>query len=217
MSMNDVEADQQRDFEPGFLDCQPFHLGHRAGPHEVEQVPDAPRRGGTPGEGGAGPGMPRRCHGELPQLLGEGHLRHQFLNSIHRNPSAKNIWSRKQGKIASGIPGGAMETSELATLPDEQLLEIVQRQTFNFFWDGAHPVSGLAPDRCTTRANAADDKVAIGGSGFGIMAILVAAERGGVTRDAAIEHLTRMLDLLTAATCYHGAYAHFVNGRTAAT
>jgi len=110
-----------------------------------------------------------------------------------------------------------METSELAALPDEPLLEIVQRQTFNFFWDGAHPVSGLAPDRCTTRANAPDDKVAIGGSGFGIMAIIVAVERGWVTREGAIERLRRMLDLLTAATCYHGAYAHFVNGRTGAT
>jgi hypothetical protein len=110
-----------------------------------------------------------------------------------------------------------METSELAALPDGPLLEIVQRQTFNFFWDGAHPVSGLAPDRCTTRANAPDDKVAIGGSGFGIMAIIVAVERGWVTREAAIERLRRMLDLLTAATCYHGAYAHFVNGRTGAT
>ena len=110
-----------------------------------------------------------------------------------------------------------MDAATLATLPDEPLLDIVQRQTFNFFWDGAHPVSGLAPDRCTTRANVADDKVAIGGSGFGIMAILVAVERGWVTRDAAIERLAGMLDLLTAATCYHGAYAHFVNGRTAAT
>jgi hypothetical protein len=110
-----------------------------------------------------------------------------------------------------------MDAAALATLPDEQMLEIVQRQTFNFFWDGGHPVSGLAPDRCTTRANVADDKVAIGGSGFGIMAILVAAERGWVTREAAVDRVTRMLDLLTAATCYHGAYAHFVNGRTAAT
>jgi len=110
-----------------------------------------------------------------------------------------------------------MDTSALAALPDEQLLEIVQRQTFNFFWDGAHPVSALAHDRCTTAANAVDDKVAIGGSGFGVMAIIVAVERGWVTRDAAVERINRMLDLLTAATCYHGAYAHFVNGRTAAT
>jgi hypothetical protein len=110
-----------------------------------------------------------------------------------------------------------MLPASLASLPDEQLLEIVQRQTFNFFWDGAHPVSGLAPDRCTTRDNAPDDKVAIGGSGFAVMAIIVAVERGWVTRDAAVERLGRMLDLLIAATCYHGAYAHFVNGRTAAT
>src|ERR1700761_5599266 len=110
-----------------------------------------------------------------------------------------------------------MEAAALAKLPDEQLLEAVQRQTFKFFWDGGHPVSGLAPDRCTTRADAADDKAAIGGSGFGIMAIIVAAERGWVTREAAVERISRMLDLLITATCYHGAFAHFVNGRTAAT
>jgi hypothetical protein len=110
-----------------------------------------------------------------------------------------------------------MNPASLASLPDEALLEIVQRQTFNFFWDGAHPVSGLAPDRCTTRENAVDDKMAIGGTGFAVMAIIVAVERGWITRDAAVERLGRMLDLLTAATCYHGAFAHFVNGRTAAT
>jgi hypothetical protein len=49
------------------------------------------------------------------------------------------------------------------------------------------------------------------------MAIIVAVERGWVSRDAALERLGRILDLLTAATCYHGAYAHFVNGRTGAT
>ena len=91
-----------------------------------------------------------------------------------------------------------MNAASLASLPDEQLLETVQRQTFNFFWDGAHPVSGLAPDRCTTRSSAADDKVAIGGSGFGVMAIIVAVERGWVTREAALERLGRMLGLAAA-------------------
>src|ERR1700749_459063 len=100
-----------------------------------------------------------------------------------------------------------MEAAALAKLPDEPLLEVVQRQTFKFFWDRAHPVSGLAPDRCTTRADAADDKAAIGGSGFGVMAIIVAAERGWITRDAAIERISRMLDLFTNGPCYHGADA----------
>src|SRR6187431_622234 len=35
-------------------------------------------------------------------------------------------------------------------LGDEQLLEVVQKQTFRSFWHGAHPVSGLALERSNT-------------------------------------------------------------------
>src|ERR1700685_1215956 len=107
--------------------------------------------------------------------------------------------------------------ADLAALPDEQLLEAVQRQTFRFFWEGAHPVSGLARDRCKTGAVPEDDLVATGGSGFGVMALIVAVERGWVSRAAALERLGRMLDLLSRATCYHGVFPHFMNGRTGAT
>jgi hypothetical protein len=106
---------------------------------------------------------------------------------------------------------------ELARLPDEALLEAVQRQTFGFFWDGAHPQSGLAADRRRTQAVAVDDLVATGGSGFGIMAIIVAVERGWVERSDAALRISQMLDLLTRATCYHGAFPHFMNGRSGAT
>ncbi|MGH8207140.1 MAG: glucoamylase family protein, partial [Steroidobacteraceae bacterium] len=109
-----------------------------------------------------------------------------------------------------------------ATLSDTELLELVQRQTFRFFWDGAHPVSALAADRHTGREHTPDgpvsnDKMAIGGSGFGIMALIVAIERGWVSREAALERLERMLDLLGSATRFHGAFPHFVNGSTGAT
>jgi hypothetical protein len=106
---------------------------------------------------------------------------------------------------------------ELARLPDDALLEAVQRQTFDFFWDGAHPVSGLAADRRTTLAQPIDDLVATGGSGFGVMSIIVAAERGWVSRAEAAQRISNMLDLLTRATCYHGVFPHFMNGRTGAT
>jgi hypothetical protein len=114
---------------------------------------------------------------------------------------------------------GSSEASPatLAELPDEALIDVVQRQTFRFFWEGAHPASGLAPDRRTTRNEPVDDLVATGGSGFGIMALIVAVERGWVTRDAAVERLGRMIDLLCRATCYHGAFPHFMNGVTGAT
>jgi hypothetical protein len=107
--------------------------------------------------------------------------------------------------------------AELAALTDEDLLEAVQRQTFRFFWEGAHEQSGLAPDRRRTGEAPSDDLVATGGSGFGVMAIIVAVERGWISRAAAVERLGRMLELLSRATCYHGVFPHFINGRTGAT
>lgn len=112
------------------------------------------------------------------------------------------------------------DPSKLASLADEPLQEAVQRQTFRYFWDAAHPISGLAYDRRTSRKgteNSVDDAVAIGGSGFGVMALIVAVERRWIGRDAAVERLYRMLELLLSARCYHGAFPHFMNGRTGET
>ena len=63
-------------------------------------------------------------------------------------------------------------------LSDTQLLELTQRQTFHYFWDFAHPVSGLARERSNTTGEYGNEVVTTGGSGFGAMAIVVATERG---------------------------------------
>ncbi len=125
---------------------------------------------------------------------------------------------------AKGRPpasGRAATAAALAALPDADLLEQVARQTFRFFWDGAHPGSGLAPDRRAgldeIPGETVDDLVTTGGSGFGVMAILVAVERGWVRREAALERLGRMLRTLGRARCYHGALPHFMDGATGAT
>jgi hypothetical protein len=99
-------------------------------------------------------------------------------------------------------------------LSDEALLDLVQRRSFHYFWEGAHPASGLARDRNGVGLDQRDDVVAIGGSGFGVMAILVAAERLWISRADALARLALMLDLLERAPCFHGAFPHFMNGRT---
>jgi hypothetical protein len=104
-----------------------------------------------------------------------------------------------------------------AGLPDAALIDLVQRQTFRFFWEGAHPVCGLARDRTGLDEDPADDLVATGGSGFAVMAIIVAAERGWITRDEAANRLGLMLGFLERAPCYHGLFPHFMNGHTGAT
>jgi hypothetical protein len=94
-------------------------------------------------------------------------------------------------------------------LTDDELLDLVQRQTFRYFWENGYPGSGLARDR--TRI---PDRIAVGGSGFGAMAIVVAAERGWVPREQAVARLRSMVDHLGRATRYHGAFPHFLDGRT---
>jgi hypothetical protein len=100
---------------------------------------------------------------------------------------------------------------------DQELLDMVQRQTFRFFWAGAHRPSGLARDRQKTTRDPDNDLVAIGGSGFGIMAIIVAVEREWVTREEAMDRLGAMLLCLERTPRYHGMFPHFINGRTGAT
>jgi hypothetical protein len=102
-------------------------------------------------------------------------------------------------------------------LSDEALLDIVQRQAFFYFWEGAHPGSGLARDRVGRLKDPADDAIAIGGSGFGVMVLVVACERQWVTREQALDRLSLMLDRLERATCHHGLYPHFMHGDTGAT
>lgn len=102
-------------------------------------------------------------------------------------------------------------------LSDPALFDLVQRQTFLYFWEKAHPVSGLSRDHIDLLSAHENDVIAIGGSGFGAMATIVAAERCWITRDEALTRLAAMLDLLERATCYHGIFPHFMNGRSGAT
>src|SRR3982750_924481 len=70
-------------------------------------------------------------------------------------------------------------------LTDSALLDLVQRQTFRYFWDFAHPVSGMARERTNTDAGYGHETVTTGGTGFGIMSVIVAVERGWIGRDTA--------------------------------
>lgn len=105
----------------------------------------------------------------------------------------------------------------IAEVSDDALLDEVQRASFRYFWEGAHRESGLARDRSGRTADPNNDLVAIGGSGFGFMALLVAIERGWVTRDDAMVRFETMLSVLERTRRYNGVFSHFINGRDGST
>jgi hypothetical protein len=98
-------------------------------------------------------------------------------------------------------------------LTDNQLLDKVQQQTFKYFWDFGHPVSGMARER-----NTSGDLVTSGGTGFGIMAIPVAVSRNFISRSEGLTRTSLIVNFLkNNCTKYHGAFAHWINGATGAT
>lgn len=103
-------------------------------------------------------------------------------------------------------------TYKFPEISDEELLTKVQEQTFKYFWDFGHPNSGLARER-----NTSGEIVTIGGSGFGVMAILVGIERAFITRLEGVERLETIVDFLETADRFHGVWPHWMNGTSGET
>jgi len=102
-------------------------------------------------------------------------------------------------------------------LTDDQLLDLVQKQTIRYFWDFAHPVSGLARERSNVAYNYGNEVTTTGGTGFGVMALIVGVERGWIGRDTVARHLLKMVKFLSKADAYHGVFPHWLDGATGKT
>jgi len=102
-------------------------------------------------------------------------------------------------------------------LNEQQLLDTLQYQTFNYFWEGAEPNSGMACERVHMDDvyPQSDQKIiTLGGSGFGVMAIIVGIERGFISRAQALERFQQIVAFLAKADRFHGAWPHWLNGET---
>ena len=102
-------------------------------------------------------------------------------------------------------------------LSDEELLDIVQQQTLKYFWDFAEPNSGLGRERYHPDGEYPKNDASIvttGGSGFGLMGIVVGMERNFINREEAVARLDKIADFLDNTPRYHGAWPHWINGET---
>jgi hypothetical protein len=112
---------------------------------------------------------------------------------------------KKEGKVIS------------ESISDDSLLALVQYRTFQYFWDGAEPVSGMARERYHVDGVYPENDMNVvtsGGSGFGVMAILVGIERGFITREEGLARLQKIVAFLNRADRFHGAWPHWINGES---
>ncbi|MGY5849942.1 glucoamylase family protein [Salegentibacter sp. F14] len=109
------------------------------------------------------------------------------------------------------------DKESVGPISDEALLDTVQKQTLKYFWDHAEPNSGMARERWHPDGEYPKDDahvVTTGGSGFGLMAIVVGIEREFIERDSAVARLDKIANFLENAPRFHGVWPHWLNGET---
>ncbi|RRA48711.1 glucoamylase family protein [Acidipila sp. EB88] len=107
-------------------------------------------------------------------------------------------------------PMSAAAGASTHPMSDDELLTMVQEASFRYYWQAAEPVSGMARES----QPGADDLIALGASGFGIMAMCVAVDRGFITRTQATDRLLQISQFLSRADRFHGVWPHFLSGST---
>lgn len=107
---------------------------------------------------------------------------------------------------------GIDESPKFPSISNDSLLSLIQKQTLKYFVEFAHPVSKMARER-----NTSNNTVTTGGTGFGVMALVVGVERGFITRAQAVDQLDVLTNfLLNTAARVKGAFPHWMDGTTGA-
>lgn len=113
-------------------------------------------------------------------------------------------WDNRESPLTDAVRGTTRP------LDDEALLDMVQRGCFRYYWDAANRESGMALEVLPGD----QDLVALGGSGFGIIALVVATERQFISRDESAARMLQIVRFLEKADRFHGVWPHFLHGST---
>ena len=143
------------------------------------------------------------------QIVSDSPLRHLSRYQFRLLQSLKGLNGESFAGFSKTFYSTKTENPQMPVIADDELLTLVQQRTFNYFWDFAHPASGMARER-----NTSGDVVTSGGSGFGIMALIVGMERNFITRAEGQERMRKILTFLEGADRFHGAWPHWMNGTT---
>ncbi|WP_406823709.1 glucoamylase family protein [Pedobacter sp. KACC 23697] len=132
----------------------------------------------------------------------------KYILNVNNNLSSKT-GGKLQSAVSVNLITAVDDNDKFARISDEELLTLVQKQTFKYFWDFAHPTSGLARER-----NTSGNIVTSGGSGFGIMALITGINRNFISRADGLTRIQKMVTFLKTADRFHGAYPHWLDGNT---
>jgi hypothetical protein len=95
---------------------------------------------------------------------------------------------------------------------DEQLLDEIQRASFDFFWNEASPKTGQVKDRALASGNDSRTMSSIAATGFGLTSLSIADRRGYRKSPEILERVRTTLRFL--ANDLHNEHGFFNGGKT---
>ena len=142
-----------------------------------------------------------------------GLTRRQFLSRAGKVLLAAPLVSVPLFEACSGTKSApATTTSTTYQGTDEQLLEEIERAAFRFFWEQAHPQTGLIKDRASVSGTDTYDVASIASIGFGLTALCIADSRGYMASDDVKARVKLTLNsMLNMAAGYNGFFFHFLD------
>jgi hypothetical protein len=113
--------------------------------------------------------------------------------------------------IAAGKPATVAPAAPLSA-EDDAFLDELEKANYLFFWEQAHPDTGLVKDRCNTRATDTGIVASIAGTGFGLTALCIAQQRGWISlSDARDRAITTLRFLWEKMPTHRGFFFHWAN------
>jgi hypothetical protein len=130
-----------------------------------------------------------------------------FVPADKRNsPVSYRVTSFAQYR--ESLPSEANAT--LRAFSDDELTDMVERHAFRYFWECADKGTGMVRER----SDGNDLTVASGGTGMGLMAMIVAHERQYRTQDEIRDRIIKILSFLETCDRHHGAWSHWYDAST---
>lgn len=118
-----------------------------------------------------------------------------------------------QAPVNSSFVTALDSSRKFPALTTGQLLDKIQQQTLKYFWEFAHPASGMIREG----SKHSPDIVTSGGTGFGIMALIAGMERGFINKTEGLIRIQKIVTFLKdKAQRFHGAFPHWMNGASGA-
>ena len=120
-----------------------------------------------------------------------------------------------QSLLAADIqrtPAQAAPTQPILSEQDDSFLDAMEKANHLFFWEQAHPETGLVKDRCNTRRTDTSTVASIAATGFGLTALCIAHQRGWIPfADARERALITLRFLLRKMPTHRGFFFHWAN------